>query len=68
MLNLLTFRCILKDLSKNIEQFIKDEVDLDQDGLVSKKEIIHKMEKSFLQQRQSELDGLLHKYDISKFV
>ena len=41
-------------------------MDLDQDGLVSKKEIIHKMEKSFSQQRQSEVDELMDKYDISK--
>ena len=63
---LLFLHCIFKDSSRNIEQIIKDEVDLDKDGLVSKKEIIHRMEKSFSQQRQNEVDGLMNKHDISK--
>jgi Ca2+-binding EF-hand superfamily protein len=47
---------------------MKEEVDLDQDGFVSKSEVIHKMEKSFSQQRQSEVSKLLDKFDISKLI
>ena len=57
---------IFVDSSRQYEQFIKEEVDLDQDGMVSKKEIIHKMEKMFSHQRQSEVDQLINKYDIGR--
>ena len=57
---------VRKDAVRNIEKFIKNEIDLDQDGLVSEQEMVEKMEKTFLRQRQNEVGVLMHKYDISK--
>lgn len=58
---------VRKDAVRNIEKFIKNEIDLDQDGLVSEQEMVEKMEKTFLRQRQNEVGVLMHKYDISKW-
>ncbi|XP_028395690.1 calumenin-B-like [Dendronephthya gigantea] len=54
-----------EDSVQNIEKFIKNKIDLDQDGLVTQQEMVEKMEKTFLRQRQNEVGELIHKYDIN---
>ena len=56
------------DSSRKIEKFMKEEVDLNQDGLISKQEVIHKMEKSFSQERHKEVGKLLDKFDIGMIL
>ena len=53
--------------ANDFKRFIKDEFDSNNDGLLSKKEMVSRIEKSFEEQKKNEIYVLMNQHDLSKF-
>lgn len=56
----------MENPEKDFKRFIKDEFDSDKDGLLSKEEMVSRIEKSSEQQTKNEIEALMSEHDLNQ--